>query len=830
LRGRRMLDTPNEVSEAIVLERLLKTGAFDDAQQQIQQMREQQLYIAPFALTQFFRLACEAERVNECLNVLEDTVELTSSAVFLMFDHCFKRSDVELARRVERLARRSRVRFLGGAYEVLLRIYISAGDKCALDIFDEFQASGLQLTEATCVALLARCAETKFLSLADKIAEHLEAQGTLCMAAFCARMKVYASCGLYEKACDLYDQIVDAGLEPDGTMYGCLIRFSVECGRIELAHQLFDKAPTLEIQNYMSLIRAAGRERNVEMAFDVMQKLKISGLPVDLAVYNCLLNVCVSVGEMKRAVGLMQDMRAIGALDVITYNTLLKGYANIGDLVGARRVIKDMIHDGHQPNDISFNCLINAAVCVGNVAEAWEIVNEMEACGVGVDNYTISIMMKALKRVRNPSTATKVLALLDVRKQDFLHDEVLLNSVLETCVRVQEYERLEKLTLQVQEAKLRLSVHTYGSLIKACSCLKRVDRCWLFWNEMIDGCALRPNDLALGCMLDALVRNNEVEEAMSLMRLWQERVPPNTIMYSTLIKGFANSRQSKRAMELWEEMSAAGVVMNTVVYNGLIDAQARVGATDEVARLMESMEADGCEKDGITYSTVVKCFCIQGDLDKAFEVFRSMQRHHMVVNSIIYNTLLDGCARQGRTDLSEELMRDMEAHDIPATSFTLSILVRSYGRSNQLDKAVEIFNTLPKKHHFVVNAQARTCFMTVCLNHNAVEMAFEIFQQMKRSGPVPDARAYGAMISGCVRCARFTEAVVLVEEALGLAPHPRVAFPLGQTLDPQFIEQLLRGLAHHGLMDSVGVPLLEKLRAAHVLPQGVRVSYFETAS
>ena len=63
--------------QARVLERLLKTGAFDDAQQQIQQMREQQLYIAPFALTQFFRLACEAERVNECLNVLEDRLTVS---------------------------------------------------------------------------------------------------------------------------------------------------------------------------------------------------------------------------------------------------------------------------------------------------------------------------------------------------------------------------------------------------------------------------------------------------------------------------------------------------------------------------------------------------------------------------------------------------------------------------------------------------------------------------------------------------------------------------------------------------------------------------------
>merc|ERR1719343_241692 len=96
-------------------------------------------------------------------------------------------------------------------------------------------------------------------------------------------MKVYARCGLLDKACDLYDEVIAAGLEPDSMMYGCLMKFSVECGRTELSRELFERAPTLDIQNYMSLIRAASRDKDVDRAFAVLDKLKASGVSADIA-------------------------------------------------------------------------------------------------------------------------------------------------------------------------------------------------------------------------------------------------------------------------------------------------------------------------------------------------------------------------------------------------------------------------------------------------------------------------------------------------------------------------------------------------------------------
>merc|ERR1719210_266890 len=112
------------------------------------------------------------------------------------------------------------------------------------------------------------------------------------LATYKTLMKVYACCGLYDRACDLHDQVIADGLEPDHVMYGCLVKFAVKCGRTALSHEFFERARGGDIQNYMWLIRAAGREGNIDRAMELLRRLQsLQSGGLDIAVYNCALDV-----------------------------------------------------------------------------------------------------------------------------------------------------------------------------------------------------------------------------------------------------------------------------------------------------------------------------------------------------------------------------------------------------------------------------------------------------------------------------------------------------------------------------------------------------------
>lgn len=804
---------------ALTIKGFLKNGMVDAAMEQMKSMHRAALTVPPFAVTQLVRTSCEAGRGAEIFSIVKDEFPLTPEAITLLLEDCLKRADLPHAREIEQLAyKQAGAEVLPqSAYDALLRTCVAHSDLYALELFEKMQTSKVHINERLCVALLSRCAETKFLRFADEIVKFIRGRNEMTMAAYSALMKVYAYAGLYGKACDLYDQIVAEGMEPDSMMYGCLMKFAVECGRTDLSRELFDKAPTLDIQNYMSLIRAAGRDKNIDRAFQVLEKLKGSAVKVDIAAYNCVLDVCVSCGDLTRARELVAEMRTIGKLDIIVYNTLLKGYCSLGDIRGAKELLLEMESNGLSPNDISFNCLINAAASKGMWQEAWNTVDMMERGGVAVDRYTVSILMKALKKAKDSRNVDRALALLDQAGLDVCSDEILMNSVLETCIRHSKLQRLEIVVDAFSKSGIQPTVHTYASLIKACSTLKLVSKCWDLWHNMVGDRALPPNSIVLGCMLDALVCNDRTEEAVTLFKKWQQKVPGSAIIYSTLIKGFSNSREASRAMDMWREMQEFKIPMTTVVYNALIDSQARGGLMDEVGILLQSMEKNSCAPNAITYSLIVKGYCCKGNLDKGFQVLRDMQQIHSTTDSVIYNTLLDGCFRHNRMDLADALLEDMEKYNIVPSNFTLGILVKMYGRRRQLDKAFETFEKIPKKFGFRANAQVKTCLMCACLINHDPAAALKVFQELRCCDRGADSKAYASMISGLLNHGWIEQALALVEDASGLTLGSDVKpLPIGQGLKTETYEQILRTLEQRGQMKSVGLPLLQRLHAAGI--------------
>ena len=191
------------------------------------------------------------------------------------------------------------------------------------------------------------------------------------------------------------------------------MKFAMECGRTSLLNDLAAKVSQLDIQHYMTMIRSAGSDQDVNRAFAIFEELKKSPtIAVDIVAYNCLLDVCCRAGDMKMAKQLTKEMQQMGMVDSITFNTLIKGLLDAGDVRGAKMIQKEMREAGVPANDVSYNCLINAAVKAGNLKEAWDLVHEMEAGGIAPDRYTVSTMMKTLRKATPPGHVQKCFDLL----------------------------------------------------------------------------------------------------------------------------------------------------------------------------------------------------------------------------------------------------------------------------------------------------------------------------------------------------------------------------------------------------------------------------------
>ena len=234
---------------SLIIKGFLKNGLVDEVLKRIVSMTKSGHVVPAFAVAQFLRVAAENSKAAVMYQkLIEHGVTLGTEAVTVILEDCVRNHDAKLAREVEKLAREGKVSFGVHAFDALLKVFAEDCDVHALEIFKEMQTEGHSISEGLCVGLLARCADGKFLSFAEEIVRFVRAGPGMSIAVYSGLMKVYAYSGMYGKACDLYDQIRQDGLEPDTMMYGCLMKFSVECGRTQLSQELSEKLSVLDIQ------------------------------------------------------------------------------------------------------------------------------------------------------------------------------------------------------------------------------------------------------------------------------------------------------------------------------------------------------------------------------------------------------------------------------------------------------------------------------------------------------------------------------------------------------------------------------------------------------
>merc|ERR1719335_624141 len=311
-------------------------------------------------------------------------------------------------------------------------------------------------------------------------------------------------------------------------------------------------------------------------------------------------------------------------------------------------------------------------------------------------------------------------------------------------------------------------------------------------------------------MIEACVANNAMDDAIQLFQDLKINFPDrnsNSHIYSLLIKGFAQRKEMRRALQVFKEMTDNEINVGVVTYNTLIDSCARVGEMQQAAELFTTMCTSGIDPDLITYSTIIKGYCVQGDLEKGLQLFSIMQKKGIRPDAILFNSILDGCAKKQMRSLTDTVLNDMEIAGIAPSNVTLSILVKLYGRCRDLDEAFRVIEEFPVKYNFIVNPHVQTCLMSACIANNNLDKAKGIYKQMRSDGVVIDAKTHETLVNGCLKLGDITGAVEIIDEVLtlGIRPIP---------LDSELLANVLFMIQRKHLAEELGVPLAQRLRAA----------------
>jgi len=321
-------------------------------------------------------------------------------------------------------------------------------------------------------------------------------------------------------------------------------------------------------------------------------------------------------------------------------------------------------------------------------------------------------------------------------------------------------------------------------------------------------------------MVEAIVNNGDTEGAYELICQMQDDEQCcealNSVIYCSVLKGFAREKKLQRVWAVHREMVQRKVEISVVSFNTILDACARCGRMDQMPHIQEEMEKLGVRPNLITYSAMLKGYCRMGDVQTGFTILRRMKEQSSArPDEIMYNTLLDGCVRGNLVEEGLKLLEEMQHEGVTPSNYTLSILVKLLNRSRNLDGAFAIVENLSNKHGFKPNVHVYTNLILACLSRRSLGRAMQTLERMCQEHVWPDARLYSILVRECLRGGRPEDAAGLLRAGLRLpGPISVVASlpPSDAGLDAALVNEIIVGLADCGHAGDLAGPLLADLQ------------------
>merc|ERR1719181_2765253 len=182
-----------------------------------------------------------------------------------------------------------------------------------------------------------------------------------------------------------------------------------------------------------------------------------------------MIDACAKCFAMQRAEEVLGAMKAACVQpDIISYSTVVKGYCLEGDVDKALVVLKEMRTDQTtKPDEITYNSFLDGCAKQHRVDEALAALDEMQAAGVSPSNFTLSILVKLLGRVRRLNQAFSLVEDLSAKHKFKLNVQVY-TCLMQACIQNRKLDRALALHDQMVQTGCPPDEKLYTGLARGC--------------------------------------------------------------------------------------------------------------------------------------------------------------------------------------------------------------------------------------------------------------------------------------------------------------------------------------------------------------------------
>jgi len=360
-----------------------------------------------------------------------------------------------------------------------------------------------------------------------------------------------------QKTMDLLDAIT----EPlDEVMISSVVEACVRIGKPELlANKLeqLQEAKRLSINSshtFGSLIKAYGQAHDLQGVWRNWKAMRTQLIKPSSITLGCMVEALQNNACTEDAFDLVQqlqeDPQCRGAINAVTYCSILKGFAREKKLERVLEIYQEMERRQVEMPVVTFNTVLDACARVGRMEHAARIMQDMQRHRLEPNIVSYSTVLKGHCQAGDIELAFSILN--QMRKQAGLKpDEIMYNSLIDGCAQHGLYTEGMQVFDEMMQDGVRPSNFTLSILVKLMNRSRKVDQAFSVVEEMSQKYGLKPNVYVYTNLIQACVSNRRHDRALTVLEtMVKERVQPDQRTYGVLIRASIFQNQPEQAAAL----------------------------------------------------------------------------------------------------------------------------------------------------------------------------------------------------------------------------------------------------------------------------------------
>lgn len=360
------------------------------------------------------------------------------------------------------------------SWNAMLSAY--AQNECAeeaVKLFYQMLKEGITPDETTWVAAISSCSSIGNPSLADSILRMINKKpGILNNFVKTALLDMHAKFGNLEIAREIFDEL---GGHRNAVTWNIMISAYARVGKLPLARDLFDSMPKRDVISWNSMI--AGYSQNGESATSIelfKEMITCTDIQPDEVTIASVLSACGHIGALKLSYWVLDVVREESIkLGISGFNSLLFVYSKCGSVADAHRIFQNM----GTKDVVTFNTLISGFAANGNGKEVIELLLTMEEEGIEPDHVTYIGVLTACSHAGLLKEGKNVFKSIKAPTVDHYA------CMVDLLGRAGE---LDEATILIESMPMKPHAGVYGSLLNASRIHKRVELGELAANKLFE--------------------------------------------------------------------------------------------------------------------------------------------------------------------------------------------------------------------------------------------------------------------------------------------------------------------------------------------------------